>query len=158
MIGFIDTLCTPLGTTGNYSAISDLHTLQFTVTHVLGFPVFTSRILVTNLSYMKSSCHSLIPFLPFLLSHLRLSSPELCPFLDNCFVIQPRSRPRGKHRLLFPRIVLDVFTDPLPSNRHPIVARVGSRRNVLTESLPSNGSIHHNILCLRVYICNERLF
>jgi hypothetical protein len=33
VIGFIDTLYTPLGTTGNYSAIADLHTLQFTVTH-----------------------------------------------------------------------------------------------------------------------------
>jgi hypothetical protein len=31
MIGFIDTLYTVLGTTGNYSAIADPHTLQFTV-------------------------------------------------------------------------------------------------------------------------------
>jgi hypothetical protein len=31
MIGFIDTLYTPLGTTGSYSAIADLHTLQFTI-------------------------------------------------------------------------------------------------------------------------------
>jgi hypothetical protein len=32
----------------------------------------------------------------------------------------------------------------LPSNRRPIVARVGFlRRNVLTESLPSNGSVRH---------------
>jgi hypothetical protein len=44
MIGFIDTLYTPLGTTDNYSAIADLHTLQFTVTHALVFSVFTSRI------------------------------------------------------------------------------------------------------------------
>jgi hypothetical protein len=35
MIGFIDTLYAPLGTTGNYSAIVDLHTLQFTVTLTL---------------------------------------------------------------------------------------------------------------------------
>jgi hypothetical protein len=40
MIGFIDTLYTPLGTTGNYSSIADLHTLQFTVTHTLGFSVY----------------------------------------------------------------------------------------------------------------------
>jgi hypothetical protein len=33
MVGFIDTLYTPLGTTGKYSAIANLHTLQFTVTH-----------------------------------------------------------------------------------------------------------------------------
>jgi hypothetical protein len=49
MIGFIDTLYTPLGTTGIYSAIADLHALQFTVTHALGFSVFTSRILATAL-------------------------------------------------------------------------------------------------------------
>jgi hypothetical protein len=30
MVGFIETLYTPFGTTGNYSAISDLYTLQFT--------------------------------------------------------------------------------------------------------------------------------
>jgi hypothetical protein len=36
-----------------------------------------------------------------------------------------------------------VFTDPLPINILPIVARVGSRGIVCTESLPSNGSIRH---------------
>jgi hypothetical protein len=35
MIGFIDTLYTPLGTTGNYSAIADLHALQFTVFFII---------------------------------------------------------------------------------------------------------------------------
>jgi hypothetical protein len=45
MIGFIDTLYTPLGTTRNYSAIAVLHTLQFAVTHALAF---TSRILATD--------------------------------------------------------------------------------------------------------------
>jgi hypothetical protein len=32
---------------------------------------------------MKFSAHSLIPFVPFLLSHLRMPSPELLPFLDS---------------------------------------------------------------------------
>jgi hypothetical protein len=32
-----------------YSAIADLHTLQFTATHALSFSVFTSRILATDL-------------------------------------------------------------------------------------------------------------
>jgi hypothetical protein len=50
MIGFIDTLSTVLGTTCNYSSISDLHTSQFTVTHALRFSVFTSRILATDAS------------------------------------------------------------------------------------------------------------
>jgi hypothetical protein len=49
MIGFFETLFTQLGTTGNYNATADLYTLQFTVTHVLGFSVFTSRILATDL-------------------------------------------------------------------------------------------------------------
>jgi hypothetical protein len=49
MIGFIDTLFSQFGTTGNYSAIADLQTLQFTGTHALGFSVFTSRILETDL-------------------------------------------------------------------------------------------------------------
>jgi hypothetical protein len=38
-----------LGTTGSYSAIANLHTFQFTVTHELGFSVVTCRILVTDL-------------------------------------------------------------------------------------------------------------
>jgi hypothetical protein len=32
-----------------YNAIADLRNLEFTVTHALGFSVFTSRILVTEL-------------------------------------------------------------------------------------------------------------
>jgi hypothetical protein len=35
-------------TPSDYSAIADLHTLQFTVTHTLGFSVFKSRILATD--------------------------------------------------------------------------------------------------------------
>jgi hypothetical protein len=49
MIGFIDTLYTVLGATSYYSATPELHTIQFTVTHILGFSVFTSRILATDL-------------------------------------------------------------------------------------------------------------
>jgi hypothetical protein len=67
----IDTLCTVLGITGNYSAIPILLNSQFTATHALGFSVFISRILATDLpqshcyfkSHMKSSLHHLIPFL-----------------------------------------------------------------------------------------------
>jgi hypothetical protein len=45
-------------TTENYrqcSAIADLHNLQFTVTHTLGFSVLTSRILATDL--LQSRCY-----------------------------------------------------------------------------------------------------
>jgi hypothetical protein len=48
IIGFIYILFTQPGTTSNYSAISDLHTVQLTVTHALGFSVFISRILATD--------------------------------------------------------------------------------------------------------------
>jgi hypothetical protein len=48
MMGFIDTLYTVLGTTGNYSAIPDLHTSQFTATPALGLSLFHSRILATD--------------------------------------------------------------------------------------------------------------
>jgi hypothetical protein len=71
---------------GTYSALAILHTLYFTVAHA-----HTSRILATDLqsshchfkSRMKSSFHRLIPFLSFLLDHLRLPSPELNPILDS---------------------------------------------------------------------------
>jgi hypothetical protein len=127
---------------------------------------------------MKSSFHSLISFLPFLLNHLRLPSPELDPVLDNnsvkwtllqlnslnfwqqliapleLMVIWPRGWPQGKHRLLLSCIVLGVFTDPLPSNKRPIFARVGSHWKMFTEPLPSNGSISYNIF----HILDTELF
>jgi hypothetical protein len=43
-----------------------------------------------------------------------------------------------------------VITAPLPSNKRPIVARFGSRGNVFTESLPSNGFLRHIILQMKI--------
>jgi hypothetical protein len=57
IIGFIDTLFTPLETTGNYSTVTKLHTLQFTVTHTLGFSVFTSHILATDFQHSSYKSH-----------------------------------------------------------------------------------------------------
>jgi hypothetical protein len=55
MIGFIAPYTfTQFGTTGNYSAIAILHIYLFTVAHALGFSVFTSRFLATDLS--QSHC------------------------------------------------------------------------------------------------------
>jgi hypothetical protein len=112
-IGFIAPYTfTQFGTAGN-TALS-----LSTFTHALGFSAFTSRILATDLSqshcnfrsHMKSSWHSLIPVLPFLLSRLGLPSAEPIQFsrllfyspsvLRLCPFIIPQHGPHGKHRLL----------------------------------------------------------
>jgi hypothetical protein len=49
MIVIIDTLFTQVGTTGDYSAVADLHTLQRTVPHTIQFSAFISRILATDI-------------------------------------------------------------------------------------------------------------
>jgi hypothetical protein len=90
---------------------------------------------------MKSSLHSLIHFWLFLLTHLRLPSPELDTILDNsndllCPFITPWQGPRRKQPLL--------FTDPLPNNGRHIVARVCLSGNVFIESLPINGYTRHS--------------
>jgi hypothetical protein len=70
MIGFIDTLYKVLGTTGNYSAIALLNTLQFTFTHALGSSVFTkscpgNELIIGSLQITHEVFpHSLIPFSP----------------------------------------------------------------------------------------------
>jgi hypothetical protein len=134
MIGFTAPYTfTQFGTTRN-TALSLSTFFQFTVAHALGFSVCTSRILATDLSqshcyfksHMKSSCHSLISFLPFppadnsegsnrlLSATVFYLSCLLCPF------IVFRSRQHRKHSLYCWR---GVFTTLLPSNRRPIIAR-----------------------------------
>jgi hypothetical protein len=130
-IGFIDTYTfTQFGTTGKYSAIAILQIFQLTVAHALGFSVFTSRILATDLSqsrcnfksHMKSSLHRIIPFLPFLLLPIpRLDSTTLDYCCILLFTPLPPSttynhlaRTSRKHRLYCWR---SIFTAPLPSNR-----------------------------------------
>jgi hypothetical protein len=107
-----------------YSATAILHTFQFTVAHIIGFSVFTSRILVTDLSqshcsiksHVNSSLQSPIPFLPSLLSHLRPISSNLDPILFRILFCTPcysastlrlkttLHGPHGKRRLLLSRI------------------------------------------------------
>jgi hypothetical protein len=97
-VGFIAPYTfTKFGTTGNYRAIAILHILQFTVAHALAFSVFTSRIQATDSSHsqcnfnshMKSSLDSQIPFLPLLLNHLRMPSPDLDPSLFRLLFCTP---------------------------------------------------------------------
>jgi hypothetical protein len=47
IIGFIDTLYTPLGTTCNYSAVTDLHTLQFTAANTSVISLLQSPLAVS---------------------------------------------------------------------------------------------------------------
>jgi hypothetical protein len=54
MIGFIGTSVTRSLNYKQYSAIADLHNLQFTVTDALGFSIFPSSLLVTELK--QSHC------------------------------------------------------------------------------------------------------
>jgi hypothetical protein len=74
MIGFINTLYIhAVRDYMQFSAIAILHTFQVTVAYALGFSVFTSHILATDLSqyhchfnsHLKCSWHSLIPFCHF---------------------------------------------------------------------------------------------
>jgi hypothetical protein len=76
----------------HYGTITILLTLQFTAAHdALGLWVFTSHLLAMGLSqshwhfksHMKFSLHSLIPFLPLLLNHLGLPSPNSTHFSFN---------------------------------------------------------------------------
>jgi hypothetical protein len=70
MIGFIGTSVTISLNYNQYSTITDLHTFQLTFAHALGFSIFTSHLLATDLntetSTKKSSCH-------FLFNHLGTS-------------------------------------------------------------------------------------
>jgi hypothetical protein len=109
--------------TGNCSAFAILHSVQFTVTHFLGFSVFNSHILATDLcqshcnfkSYMKSSFHSLITFFHYSAiansvdSIKFLYSPQLnWNFLYNQFATTQKTQPLYCWG--------DLFTAPLVSN------------------------------------------
>jgi hypothetical protein len=83
---------TPLRTTINYSAIADTHTHARARTHAHtlslcsqpSLVVSWQRILTSNYTsllvtaeHLKPTLHSPIPFLSFLLNHLRLPSPSI---------------------------------------------------------------------------------
>jgi hypothetical protein len=54
MIGLLAFRLQYLLITFSYIAIAILHTLQFTIAHALGFSVFTSRLLATDLKTKTS--------------------------------------------------------------------------------------------------------
>jgi hypothetical protein len=79
-----------------------------------------------------------------------MPSPELDSNLDNnsndllCHLITPRHGPLRKQCIY----CWGLFTDPLPSNGRPVVARVRFHGNVFTKSLSSSGSIRHSIIVI----------
>jgi hypothetical protein len=66
MIGFIGISVTVSLNYNQYSAIADVHNLQFTVTHALGFSIFTSCLLAMDLNTQTSTSDHYEVFLPFL--------------------------------------------------------------------------------------------
>jgi hypothetical protein len=84
MIGFISILITASLNYSQYSDIADLHTSQFTVAHALGFSVFTSRLLVTDLNTETSTSKHCEVLLPFLVQSLRNSAALRVCWTQNC--------------------------------------------------------------------------
>jgi hypothetical protein len=67
MIGFISTLVkSSLNHNYYYSTIADLHNFQSIIAHALGFSVFTSHLLATDLNTETSTLNHYEIILPFL--------------------------------------------------------------------------------------------
>jgi hypothetical protein len=66
MFEFVSTSITNSLNHTYYSAIADIHNLQSTVAHALGFFVFTSRILATDLNTEISISNHYEVLLPYL--------------------------------------------------------------------------------------------
>jgi hypothetical protein len=77
MIGFISTLVTTSLNYSQYRNNADLHTVHFNVAHAQGFPVLTSRLLVTDLNTETSISKHYEVLLPFLVQ-LLWNSTALC--------------------------------------------------------------------------------
>jgi hypothetical protein len=83
MIGFIGTSFTISLNYNQYSAIADLHSLQFSVAHALGFSVSTSRLLATDLNTETSTSDHFEDFLQFLVQSPRNLGTQLKTLLDS---------------------------------------------------------------------------
>jgi hypothetical protein len=168
--GFDDWICCVLyiHTTRNYrqySAVAIVHSLQFTVTHALGFSVFTSRILATVSS--QSHCEVLLSrpnsFLDIssqspstAISRTRpnsLPTSILYSFLalhfspsSDCVLLQLIGTDPTVNTVFYRHECM--FAYPLPSNRRLIVPRVCFCGNVFSESLSSNRYTRHSIIII----------
>jgi hypothetical protein len=114
-----------LGTTGNHSATAISHTSQFTVTHALGFSVFTSRILATDFITVSLSLqitHEVFFALPnsFLAIILQLSTQFISPLPSSC---PGRLASRNSIRLGLLRMNFFITTLHGPRRKQPIIGK-----------------------------------
>jgi hypothetical protein len=83
MIGFITNSVTVPLNYNLYSAVADLHNFQSTVAHTLGFSVFTSRLLATDLNTETNNSNPCEDFMLFRFQSLwnlkTKNSPGLTP-------------------------------------------------------------------------------
>jgi hypothetical protein len=144
-----------------YSAIADLHILQFTFTHARGFSVFTSRILATDLLQshcnLKSHMNSPLQFNSFIVISFQLPSTAISRTLLNSIPLLPSSYPgrlasrnsTNSSQLNYSARTTQktqrlycwegVFAAPLHGNgSYSTVFVIRCRGNLFTEPLPSN--------------------
>jgi hypothetical protein len=128
MIGFIDTLCTPLETTGHYSATANLCTLQFTAANNSGLSLLQCPVAVSWQRFRTQElwqCHWIthskyrgtIAHIKLSLHSQTFNSTELHPIT------------------LMPQFL---SSTPLPPSSYP--GRLESRNSTDSVSIPSQSS------------------
>jgi hypothetical protein len=176
-IGWLD-LFTPYSRNSGLQAIQlyrCFHTLQFTVTHTLGFSVFTSRIMATDFNTVIISVSlylqhtwSLLVTAQFLSCHYSAATNSEDSTQFNSSVPKLISRYSGvsKHNsslyfMLLNTCLWSLCTDHAENTTYVkeacllirclavdvlLLRALTPLGNVFTGSLPSNGSMRHNIL------------
>jgi hypothetical protein len=164
MIGFIAPYTVTARDYRQYSAIADLHTFQFTVTHPLGFSVFTSRILATDLSqshchfksHMKSSLQSsslLAIILQLPIPKIGLSSFPL--FLSSC----PGRRASRSSALHFSLLLVCIFSRLLTvSFYNPLARTTQKAASIIKGACLLVRCLALDVLLLHAYASRECVY
>jgi hypothetical protein len=144
-IGFIDTLYTLLGTTGNYSATTNLHTLQFTTDPLSLFPaccVLTSRSLAkASNSGDSSNFHAqALPSLTFIqncLPAIPSTKMDHHPFSTSLAELKCTQHYQTSAPFFYNHFARTEKKTSLPTIPL-LLLRTGCHGNVFTEPLTSN--------------------